>query len=368
MSVASDDTSILVVRPDRLGDVILSTPVFELLRKHYPRAKVSLLVQAQHVPILEGLSSIDRILTYEPEGKHQGLGGAFRLARELAPFKFRIALVLQSRWEIAFALFWARVRYRVGPLSKVHSYLFFNRGLRQRRSLVEMHEADYNLQLLRRIGVRTQSRQIETRIHVPDGARTQVDRWLDENSLGGKKFIAIHPGMGGSALNWPQSHYVDLIFRLAKEGRSVVVTGGPNEAALLDALREELDHVQATTPSDSFEKVRFFGGKKAGGIDGLAALFEKAAVVLAPSTGPLHVAVALGRPVVSFYPPIRVQSAIRWGPYLKEEKRAAVFVPDVYCGQDFECRGPACHYYPCMRSITVSEVASAVRERAPHEE
>src|SRR4051794_14716214 len=139
---------ILVVRPDRLGDVILSTPVFEVIKRHYPKSHLTALVRKNVIPILKGLPSVDHFIEYDPENKHRGIKGFFRLYSDIRRRHFRFAIVLQSNWKIAFAIFLARVRYRVGPLSKVHSFLFFNRGLRQRRSQVEMHESDYNLQLL----------------------------------------------------------------------------------------------------------------------------------------------------------------------------------------------------------------------------
>jgi ADP-heptose:LPS heptosyltransferase len=106
-----------------------------------------------------------------------------------------------------------------------------------------------------------------------------------------------------------------------------------------------------------------YGGRDAAGIDFLAALMSKASVVVAPSTGPLHVAVAVGTPVVTFYPPVRVMSALRWGPYLNDEEHSSVLVPDVYCGQAFKCRGSLCHYYPCMRSLTVEGALDQVRKQ-----
>jgi heptosyltransferase-3 len=84
-------------------------------------------------------------------------------------------------------------------------------------------------------------------------------------------------------------------------------------------------------------------------------LYAETSLVVAPSTGPLHLAVAAGKPVVTFYPPIKVQSALRWGPYVADESRASVLVPEVYCGEDFTCRGSLCNYYPCMKSLTVAQ-------------
>ncbi len=59
--------------------------------------------------------------------------------------------------------------------------------------------------------------------------------------------------------------------------------------------------------------------------------------------------------MLTFYPPIRVQSALRWGPYLADESKASVLVPEIYCGQDFKCLGSLCNYFPCMKGLTVKQ-------------
>jgi ADP-heptose:LPS heptosyltransferase len=160
--------------------------------------------------------------------------------------------------------------------------------------------------------------------------------------------------MGGSALNWPEEFYSELITQLVTQGKTVLLTAGPLESGILERVkRNVLNDLKETGSVAASSLVLDYGGSEARSIDFLAGLFSLASVVVAPSTGPLHVAVALKRRVVTYYPPIRVQSAVRWGPYLKDEDRAAVLVPDVYCGQDFKCRGPLCNYYPCMRSLTV---------------
>ena len=165
--------------------------------------------------------------------------------------------------------------------------------------------------------------------------------------------------MGGSALNWPENHYLELIHSLLREGRKVLVTGGPTEGAMLDRIRGALE----AGHQDQKETAMFYGGPDIGEIDFLGGLYSWASVVVAPSTGPMHMAVALGRPVVTFYPPIRVQSAIRWGPYLRDESRATVMVPEVFCGEDFKCRGSLCNYYPCMRSLLVKEAHEHVNRQ-----
>lgn len=368
---------ILVARPDRIGDVILSTPVITALRRQYPNAHITFLVRDVVAPLVREIPDVDSVFIYDPDGRHSGFGGFFRLMEELKAQDFDIAVVLHSTFRLAAALYGVGVPNRIGPLSKIHSFLFYNRGSRQRRSLVEMHEADYNLQLLRKLGIRVGSHQIPAQVAlVPDKVEWATE-WLKAMKVRkGKSLIAVHPGMGGSALNWPENYYVELIRSLRKDGYEVVLTGGPSEEFLLERISIELEKTEdsvlvysgdptipegAKTKGKS-EKVseKRSAIRSVGSVDYLSALFSKADLVVAPSTGPLHIAVALGKPVVTFYPPIRVQSAIRWGPYITDPQDAGVLVPEVYCGEDFKCRGPKCHYYPCMKMIGPREAMGEI--------
>ena len=306
-------------------------------------------------------------MIFDPEGRHKGIKGFFRLYSEIRRRRFRIAVVLQSHWKIAAVLFFSGVRYRVGPLSKLHSFLFYNRGVRQHRSHVEMHESDYNLQLLRRLGIRVGTRSVETRVALSDARLQTVREWLVQKGWTPQRpMVLVHPGMGGSALNWPETHYHELIRSLIEENKQVLVTGGPVEGVLLDRIAEGLGELKA--------KVIFYRNEKGDPIDFFGGLCTFSDVVVAPSTGPLHLAVALGKRVVTFYPPIRVQSALRWGPYVADESRASILVPEVYCGQEFKCLGNLCNYFPCMKSLTVKQALKQVEkqlsdsDRGNHEE
>lgn len=349
-----ENVRILVIRSDRLGDVILSTPVFEAIKKSFPMAHLTVMVKPSVAPVIRGLNTINDVVIYEDTGRHGGIKGFVRLVKDFHDMEVRIVVALQTNRRIAAALFLAGIRYRVGPLSKLHSFLFYNRGVRQRRSFVEMHEADYNLQLLRRIGVRAGTRSIPTRVHVSAVECARAREWLTGQGWDGKtQLIAIHPGMGGSALNWPESHYVELIILLVKDGRSVLVSAGPNEGSLLNKIRDSLGPYS--------RNVIFNGGENAGSVETLAGLYSWVSILVAPSTGPLHLAIALNRPVVTFFSPIRVQSAIRWGPYLQDESKAKILTPEIYCGEDFKCKLQMCNYYPCMKSITVTQAFEEVQ-------
>lgn len=363
---------ILVVRCDRIGDVILSTPVLSALKKAYPTSQITFMVQEVVAPVLRECPEIDNIFIYEPKGRHEGVSGFFRLMEELRAQRFEISIVLQSQLKVSAALYGIGIPNRLGPLSKIHSFFFFNRGTRQRRSLVEMHEADYNLQLLRKLGIRAQAQSLPTQIALRKDRIDWAREFLSQKGWSEEKedqspLIIVHPGMGGSALNWPENYYVDLIKSLFKAGNTVLVTGGGLEASLLERLSAELQSFLESVSESERNRILFYNSiyldgsiEKQYTVDYLSALFTFAEVVVAPSTGPLHLAVALGKPVVTFYPPIRVQSAIRWGPYHLNEGDASVLVPEVYCGQDFKCRGSVCNYYPCMKTLLPNQAFEEV--------
>ena len=369
---ANKSPRILVIRPDRLGDVILSTPVLIAIKRHYSHSHLTFLVKENVTPLLKGLPQIDAVLIYDPEGRHAGLKGFFRFCHEIRKGHFDISITLQSQWKITLALFLARIPVRVGPLSKIHSYLFTNRGLRQRRSQVEMHEADYNLQLLEKLGIKTSSR-ISTQVALSPSTHQAAREWLQQQgwTSNGKKWVFIHPGMGGSALNWPETYYIELIKGLLNKGCGVVVTAGSGEADLSRRMSEGVLAGLATskqnpgatsTRKGAVDGLLFYRASSEQGVDFLAGLFSHADLVVAPSTGPLHVAVALDKPVLSFYPAIRVQSPKRWGPYRSDVARTTVLVPTAECGKEYTCLGKDCPHHPCMESISVEQALAKAIE------
>jgi ADP-heptose:LPS heptosyltransferase len=139
---------ILIVRTDRMGDVLLTTPVSSALRQAYPEAKLSWLVRAYAAPLLEHNPDVDHILV-DDEGSVGAL--AARIKRE----GFDAAIVAYPRWRIIWALWRAGVPVRIGPASKPYSLLLTER-VWQHRSEGKKHEADYNLELLKPLGVTAQ--------------------------------------------------------------------------------------------------------------------------------------------------------------------------------------------------------------------
>ncbi len=344
-------TKILLIRPDRIGDVVLSTPVIAAIKHYYPNAEVYFLVRDHVLPVVKHNALLSGILVYYPYTTHKGFSGFWKLLKEIRKHKFQIAITLQVSFFVSMAMFYSGIRYRIGPYSKWYSFFIFNRGIRQARSTVEMHEADYNLMLLRRIGIRVPSRQFQPNITVDAEAKQRMREFLKKEGLEeSTPFVVVHPGMGGSALNWPEGYYVDLIQRILTRSIPVLVTGSVTEKIMVDRV------VLASKSHDPKNLLHFFlGALSHTGLEDFIALLSLTKVVIAPSTGALHIGLALGKPTVSFFSPIKVQSALRWGPYTEEDEKNSVLVPDALCGQDYKCAGRRCHFYFCMERLSVEE-------------
>lgn len=132
---------------------------------------------------------------------------------------------------------------------------------------------------------------------------------LEKTGLTARSYYVVHPGMGGSALNWPTDKYAELVQALAPA--RVVITGTASDEAFLAPLKAQLDASGAATTT-FLRDVLWLDGQLSG--DELIAILENARAVVAPSTGVLHLAASTGVATVGLFSQVHVQRALRWGP------------------------------------------------------
>lgn len=315
---------VIFIRVDKIGDLIATLPVDELpfLRE--------MNVVCKWV-ISKGLGWIPKVADpardyFEIDPGQRKISSA-KLLQYLKSEKPDAVVVFYAPWWVSYICWRAGIPLRVSRRSQWHSFLFFNRGLRQSRSLAEKHEADYNREL------------VEFAFHKPaettpilklnPGTQRHLFEKFDIRS--GEYFV-VHPGMAGSALNWPQSHYNILIGKLINAG-TVVITGTPGDDPFLAEIRPQWE---------KHPQVRWLQNKLQ--MDELLSILKTARGVVAPSTGVLQLAAAIGTPCVGLYSPILSQIAKRWGP---RGPRAVALTP--------EFEGPG-----CMDSIKVNDVIKAL--------
>jgi heptosyltransferase-3 len=338
-AVNTNIRNILLVRTDRIGDLILSLPLLPILKRNFPEAKISMLVRQYTRELVEGHSCVDEILIYEHEDK---IASLWNTLRQIRSRHFDIVIIPYPRLRITMLMFLAGIPIRVGTGYRWYSF-FFNRRVFEHRKDAKRHEVEYNLNLLKAIDVDI-SQTPEFELNIPKEAERAADAVLAENNVAGK-FAVLHPGSGGSAREWSTEKFSALGDMLHEQLHFfVVVTGSKNESTLIEKVVSGM----------KTHAVNLAGKLSLGE---LGALCKRAAIFVSNSTGPLHIAAIVGTPVVAFYPPIIQCSPVRWGPYTMTKK---IFTADSEtCPL---CHGGACQSNVCMDQISVRDVFDAITE------
>ena len=330
---------IILFRTDRMGDLILSFSAVEALKAHLPEARIHIATHPSTAPLAEMQRNISRVVPCV----QNGLKGLVTLIRFLRTQQYDAAVHLYPRPGLGLATFLAGIPVRVGTAYRYYS-LLFNRKAKIHRKQMVMHERDLNLKLLGAMDV--PFTRVPAGLCIPEAVREDIFNLL---LAGGIKtvsdpFVVLHPGSGGSSLNWPEDQYGSLGNELVAMGYPVVLTG------------TETDHPKVS-------RVHAFMGERALNLCGrldlkhLAALLDHAALTVSNSTGPLHLADALGKRVIGLYSPNFYSSPQRWGPYGQPEN---VFVPEgKLC---YQCPRDRCREFNCMALIRPEKVLERAKE------
>jgi ADP-heptose:LPS heptosyltransferase len=333
---------ILVSRTDKIGDLILSLPVFQTLRAAFPQARLTALVNPYAKEIVTGHPAIDGVETVEKED------GVFSILERFKKLKPDVFLALYPRPNLALAAAWSGIPLRVGTAYRWYSFLF-NEKIAVHRHHGDRHEVEYNLDLVKPLGITPVATKIEFPIVAND--RDFVRDFLKEKGLRPKtKYVVVHPGHKGSALNWSPAKYGEAIRQLAQvKGLRVVLTAGPDETPLVSQVKTFLQRI----PKEK-RPILVIGEL---GLKQLAALYKGAACFLSGSTGTMHLAAAVGTPTVALFCPIPATTPVRWGPWGNE---AAVLMPKPSgCPA---CDRGVCRNHDPMDSIAVTDVLAAVQK------
>jgi heptosyltransferase-2 len=325
--------NVLIVRPDGIGDLVLSLPFASQLRRFIPEAHIGFLTSPVTAPILDHHPDVDYIRTVSFQAPLSDLVHAFSGGIDVAVF-------LKPFRRLMWAAFLARVPVRVASGSRWYS-LLANRRVYEHRSDFSKHESEYNLEMLRGLGLNPTG-LIYPSLEVTDTERRSgEDYWEDLPS----PRVIIHPG-GITARHWRPAHYRDLALELVRRGYGVVFTGSETEQV-------------------NFERDTFAGAPVPQGIRSLMgqlsirelmSVIATAQVIVSGSTGPAHLAAALRVPNVSLFNPLRNHLPVRWKPL----GRGMLLRPDVpTCDR---CIGEACPYWDCLDRFTAPEVAYRVAQ------
>ncbi len=291
---------VLIVRNDKIGDLVLAFPAIKALKLSCPDIEISVLVSAYTKELAEMMPYLDKVIVDSSKKSAKALG------EKLKEEQFDAVICLYSTFHVAWACFVARIKIRIVPASKIFQFLF-NYRIKQRRSLSLQPEFEYNKDLVRFFiyhfmegkVAKTKPPYLTFNKKRSHALRTDI---LQKNNLADNiSLIFIHPGSGGSAKNLSKEQYAALAKQLHFVDKTfIVLTAGPGELALVKTISEHLP----MTPHIIHHAQ-----------DGLSAFVDFIAIAdifIAGSTGPLHIAGALNRKTVGFYPNRRSATSLRW--------------------------------------------------------
>ncbi len=326
---------ILVSRSDRLGDLILALPFVETLKERYPDCAIDVLASLYASPILENNNQIDGIVRVQNDQLVTSRHYRKELEQKIRKADYRVVVALFPERHICRLFYQLRIPHRIGTAGRFHS-VFFNHRLMHSRKANKKHEHEYNQDFLKYF--KNGPTVTTPRVHPSDKELDHARRLLGNMGIDGD-FTVVHPGSGGSADRWPMERFVEFYGELEQSGVPAVITGSEEEGKAVKAVSQRLGI-----------KVKEMTG--ATDLRTLAAVLSQASLVVANSTGPLHLAVAVGTRVVGLYPRRKIMSPVRWGPVGAGHEVIQPLDPDC------QCPPRQCH---CMDTIAVSRVTEAAR-------
>jgi heptosyltransferase-3 len=346
---------VLVTKLRHHGDVLLTSPVFTTLARAIPGAEIDALVYGGTEPMLTGHPAIAQVHTIDRDWKRQGIAtqvaSEWRLLRRLRARRFdllihltehprglHLARLLRPRWSVT------RERASYGGLWRRHFTHFYRVPKNERR-----HTVETNLDALRRLGIEPDL--ADKRLVMVPGAQAQsrVAALLARHRLDARGFIHVHPGSRWLFKCWPAERTAALLDRIVADGYAVVVTGADDtrERALVASIAAAIKPATREHTVDLTAQLT---------LPELAVITSRARAFVGVDSAPMHIAAAMGTPVVALFGP---SGELQWGPW---GVRARVVASNAHpcrpCGLD-GCGGGKVS--DCLTTLPVARVHEELR-------
>ena len=321
-----------------IGDVVMTLPAVSAVRKTWPGAKISILAKPWVAEIYRLSPDVDEVIVFEEPGRHGGIGGRLRLAKELRGIGFDCAILLQNAIEAAIIAMLAGIPLRAGYNSDGRG-LLLTHSVQRTRAIRLVHQIDYYLEMVRTLGCRPAERDVHLRL----GREYEglAERLCCKFGIeGGHPWIGLAPGATyGPAKRWFPERFAGVADRMgAESGAQVILFGSDGDrgstAAVQRSARYPLIDIAGKT-----------------NLREAISLISRCALFISNDSGLMHVSGAMGIPTVAIFGSTNPVTTSPVG------GKSLVIHHDVPCGP---CLKPVCPTdFRCMEMIGVEEVCSA---------
>lgn len=287
--------NLLITRHDKIGDFVVTLPLFKAIKEQYPKTKLTALVSKVNFEFAQEIDFIDDVILFDKNDLS-------KTQKEIKSKKFDASISAYIDISLGKILFKSRIKKRVAPATKI-AQLFFNKRVKQKRSKVEKTEWQYNLDLAQKL--------------FPDIKLDFTRPLLDMNVIKEKR-VVFHAGFGGSSDgNLTLDDYINLARSIKDSDYEIAFSFGPDDEKSKEYINKNID----------FEATIF---------DSKISLYEftkyiaSSYLFVSTSTGPMHLAGATNTKTLSFFGDSLFASAKRWGTISNKENQNNFTVPKEY--------------------------------------
>lgn len=323
---------IILSRTDSIGDVVLTLPMAGILKEMFPDCYIIFLGKDYTRDVVALSGHVDEFISWD---NILNLNDSGQQIERLAKTEADTIIHVFPDKEIARLSKKAGIQNRIGTTGRMYHYFTCNKLVRFSRRRSDLHEAQLNMKLLRPLGWNKELQLTEIIPYYGFSNFPELSKEFDSLIDPERTTLILHPKSKGSAREWGLANFEKLIHLLDKSKYKLFVTGTEAEG---QQVREQL----------SFEKDYCVDLTGQMSLEQFIAFIARADALVAASTGPLHVAAALGKVAVGIYPPIKPMHPGRWAPL---GKKAGYLVLEKNC---HDCRhGGVCQ---CMLDIKPEEI------------
>lgn len=349
---------ILVIKFKQIGDMILATPAIRALKDAFPDAQIGVAGFSETLPVLEANPNIDRFHPYLKEWKDQRGGARLRrerqYIREVQEGGYDLAVHLGTGMRGGVLSFLSRARYRVGPLPlRNRSKQFWGKSVFYTHTYLlnnpHTHMVERDLDAVRRIGFQPKLSALEMVVREEE-VRSVQDRLEKAGRDSSRPLLHVHPTSHAAYKCWRDEAVADVLDHFSERGMDIVLTGGPGREERERA--EKIVSLMRRPPIDLSGRTTL---REAAAISRVATLF------FGIDSSVMHLAAAVGTPVVALFGPTYYEL---WGPWGEGHRVIAKAKPCLPCGL---AGCPGLKRSLCLEELlpaeVISEIEAALEER-----
>ena len=327
---------ILLIRPRRIGDIILTTPAVSALREGFPQAFISYIVEKPYKELVEGNPNLNEIVVLE---KNQSLKNFIKLTRLIRKKKYDVVLDFHGGPRASLFTLFSRAKLKVGYKVKYKNFIYHIKLPRSVKAGY-IHSAENHINLVKALGVHV---EFPPPLFIPQATKTEakkVEKFMKEKRLQGNKVITIHISAGNKYRDWGVDNLIQLVNLLAQRlGVKMVLIGTKeDQKAEQDILKKSKVPLSSAVSKFNLREIK--------------ELISRSSLFVGPDSGPMHIAASTSTPIVALFGPTLPAHFAPW------QAIAHLIEKEFDCRP---CRQRSCIYedFRCLRSIKPEEVYEA---------